>query len=308
MNTNLTEIAANPPIRMVDRVVTIGGKRLRYSVSDNVDAPWWAVNVHGFFAGGGVYWRESTRLAAKLGVRVVNPNMPGFAGSTALAWDDLHMSSYADTLALLMDHLGIERALILGHSMGGAISAQFAHDYPERTLGLVYRDGVATSSWKARRGLLKAVLATVSPDLGDAADIAWGFLRDVPDMMAGRVSAWVSTASPDIRQNARKLLDTAPVAAMLLGTDLTPLVEDLRRMPEIPVLPMWGRFDRLVPPRTGEEFAEIVGRPLHWIWGGHSWMIPRPATTLHHLTSTPTGQAFLEEVTATAGVDMPVAV
>lgn len=172
MTATLNPLAADPPVRMVDRVVTIGGKRLRYSISDNVDAPWWAVNVHGFFAGGGVYWRESTRLAAKLGVRVVNPNMPGFAGSTAFAWDDLQMSSFADTLALLMDHLGIERALILGHSMGGAICTQFAHDYPERTLGLIYRDGVATSSWKERHGILKAVLAPVSPDLGDAADIA----------------------------------------------------------------------------------------------------------------------------------------
>lgn len=306
--TQTSGVSTNDNIRMVDRVVTIGGKRLRYSVSDNVDAPWWAVNVHGFFAGGGVYWRESTRLAAKLGVRVVNPNMPGFAGSTALAWDDLHMRSFAETLALLLDHLDIDRALILGHSMGGAIATQFAHDYPERTLGLVYRDGVATSSWKERRGMLKALLAPVSPDLGDAADIAWGFLRDVPDMMAGRVSAWVSTASPDIRQNARNLLDTAPVAAMLLGTDLTPQVEDLSRMPEVPILPMWGRLDRLVPLRTGEEFAEIVGRPLHRIWGGHSWMIPRPATTLHHLSSTATGQSFLEEVTANAGIEMPLAV
>lgn len=302
------DVSTNANIRMVDRVVTIGGKRLRYSVSDNVDAPWWAVNVHGFFAGGGVYWRESTRLAAKLGIRVVNPNMPGFAGSTALAWDDLHMSSFSDTLVHLMDHLDIDRALVLGHSMGGAIAAQFAHDYPERTLGLVYRDGVATSSWKERRGMLKALLAPVSPDLGDAADIAWGFLRDVPDMMAGRVTAWVSTASPDIRQNARNLLDTAPVAAMLLGTDLTPQVEDLSRMPEVPILPMWGRFDRLVPLRTGEEFAEVVGRPLHRIWGGHSWMIPRPATTLQHLTATATGQTFLEEVSSNAGIELPLAV
>ena len=38
--------------------------RWRYSVSDNLDASTWAVNLHGFFAGGGVYWRESARLAA----------------------------------------------------------------------------------------------------------------------------------------------------------------------------------------------------------------------------------------------------
>ena len=35
-------------------------------VSDNLDASTWALNVHGFMAGGGIYWRESARLAAKL--------------------------------------------------------------------------------------------------------------------------------------------------------------------------------------------------------------------------------------------------
>jgi len=308
MQSTAAELLGRPPVRMIDRVATIGGRRLRYSMSDNDDAPWWAINVHGFFAGGGVYWRESTRLAAKLNVRVVNPNMPGFAGSTALPWDQLHMATFSDTLAHLMDHLGIDRALVLGHSMGGAIATQFAHDHPQRTIGMVYRDGVATSSWKERHGILKAILAPVSPDLGDAADIAWGFLRDVPDMLAGRISAWVSTAAPDIRQNARNLLDTAPVAAMLLGTDLTPLVENLRRMPELPMLAMWGRLDRLVPLRTGEEFAEIAGRPLQKLWGGHSWMIPRPQTTLTHLLETKGGHDFLEEVTASAGVKMPIAV
>jgi pimeloyl-ACP methyl ester carboxylesterase len=133
---------------MVDGEAMIEGRRWRYSVSDNLDASTWALNVHGFMAGGGVYWRESARLAAKLGLRVINPNLPGFSGSDPLPWDDLRMSSFARGLAGLLDHLGASTALILGHSMGGAVAMQFAHDFPERTLGVVYRDGVATSSWK----------------------------------------------------------------------------------------------------------------------------------------------------------------
>jgi len=130
---------------MVDGEAIIEGRRWRYSVSDNLDASTWAINVHGFMDGGGIYWRESARLAAKLGLRVINPNLPGFSGSDPLPWDDLRMASFARGLAALLDHLGAMNALVLGHSMGGAVAMQFAHDFPERTLGVVYRDGVATS-------------------------------------------------------------------------------------------------------------------------------------------------------------------
>jgi pimeloyl-ACP methyl ester carboxylesterase len=301
--SELPELHLHPGDRvsMVDASFASRGRTMRYSISDNVDAEVWALNVHGFFAGGGVYWRESTRLAAKLGLRVVNPNLPGFAGSTALHWDDLTMSAFAASLVDLLDHLGVDKVLILGHSMGGAVSVQFAHDHPDRTLGLVYRDGVATSSWKQRSGILKALLDPISPDVGDALDIALSVAIDIPDLLVSRLSSMLSTAAPDIRQNARKLLDTAPVAAMLLFTDLTPLVEELGRRRELPVLPMWGRFDRLVPPRTALEFAETVRRPVHWIWGGHSWMVPRPATTLRHLVDTDDGRAFLHDVGLRAG-------
>lgn len=292
-------------IRMVDESFVVNGRCMRYSMSDNVDARGWALNVHGFFAGGGVYWRESTRLAAKLGLRVVNPNMPAFAGSDALHWDDLTMQNFAATLAQLMDHVGIDSALLLGHSMGGAVAVQFAHDHPDRTLGLIYRDGVATASWTQRRGLLKWLINPVSPDIADAIDIGFSAFLDFPDWFYSRLSSMLTTLTPDVRQNARNLLDTAPVASMLLYTDLKPLVERLGAS-DLPILPMWGRLDRLVPPWAADEFAEITGRPMQWIWGGHSWMIPRPATTIQTLLGTEAGHRFLGDVTGRSGLEFPL--
>ncbi len=43
----------------------------------------------------------------------------------------------AKTIAALMDELGIDRAMLIGHSFGGATAAAFALAYPERTSGLV---------------------------------------------------------------------------------------------------------------------------------------------------------------------------
>lgn len=281
---------------MVDGEAMVEGRRWRYSVSDNLDATTWAVNVHGFFAGGGVYWRESSRLAGRLGLRVVNPNLPGFAGSEPLPWEEMRMSSMATGLAGLLDHLGAASAIILGHSMGGAVAVQFAHDFPDRTLGIIYRDGVATASWKHRAGLMSLLLRPVAPDLGMALDMLAAMTTDIPDLALSKLTSLFVTAAPDIRLNARKLNDTIPVGAMLYACDFTPIVEAVGARGDIPILPMWGRFDRIVPPRTGREFSELVGEPVAWQLGGHSWMIPRPATQLNVLRRSPQGVAFLERV------------
>ena len=43
------------------------------------------MSLHGYFAGGSMYARESELLAARFGWRVVNPSLPGFGGSDPLA-------------------------------------------------------------------------------------------------------------------------------------------------------------------------------------------------------------------------------
>lgn len=44
----------------------------------------------------------------------------------------------AATIAALMDRLGIEKAIIIGHSFGGALAASFALYHPEKTIGTVF--------------------------------------------------------------------------------------------------------------------------------------------------------------------------
>ena len=95
------QVRRTPDIRMVPEVVRVEGRSLRFAVSDNADAhgpgspPVWAVNIHGYFAGGGMYWRESARLAQRMGWRVVDPSLPGFGGSDALAWSQVSMAGLA---------------------------------------------------------------------------------------------------------------------------------------------------------------------------------------------------------------------
>lgn len=55
-------------------------------------------------------------------------------------------SGQADTIAALMDKLGIKDAIVIGHSFGGAIASTFAVEHPERTRGLLFLSA-ATHPW-----------------------------------------------------------------------------------------------------------------------------------------------------------------
>lgn len=294
-------------VRMVPRSVVVGSRRMNYAISDNECIPFngappqvWAVNLHGYFAGGGMYWRESARLAAGLGWRVVNPSLPGFGGSDALSWDDLSMRGFSDTLAGLLDQLDAGPVVVLGHSMGGAVAVQFAHDHPERTLGVVYRDGAATASWKERQGIIAKVLQPLSPDLGAMADLVAAVAVDVPDFLVGRLRSTLRGIMPDARRNLSSVADALPAAAMLFGSDLTAEVDHVARSHQMPILPLWGRYDRITPRHTAEEFERVSGIEVQWVRGGHSWMIARPGTQRNLLTRGDAGRRFLRQVEARA--------
>jgi non-heme chloroperoxidase len=78
-------------------------------------------------------------------------------------------SDFAADLAAFMDAIGLERAVIVGHSMGSSIARRFALDFPERTLGLVLVGSFATLEDKP--GVIE--LAQAVAELRDPVDPAF---------------------------------------------------------------------------------------------------------------------------------------
>ncbi|GAA1962014.1 hypothetical protein GCM10009816_24830 [Microbacterium aquimaris] len=74
------------------------------------------------------------------GVRVIAPDLRGRGRSNAVE-GPAGMAAHADDMARLLDTVGVERATVAGHSMGGFVSVVFAHRYPERVSRLVLVDG-----------------------------------------------------------------------------------------------------------------------------------------------------------------------
>ncbi len=298
------KVRKTPTIRMVPGALRIEGRRLQFAVSDNVEAhgpdgpgtpPIWAVNIHGYFAGGGMYWRESARLAEQLGWRVINPSLPGFGGSDALDWHDVSMEILADQVMAVIQHVEAGPVVVLGHSMGGAVAVQFAHDHPRHTLGVIYRDGVSTPAWKARHGVVSTALTPFVPNLAPMIDLVTAVVSDMPDLLIGRMFSTVRSVFPDVRRNVRSVGQTMPIGSLLMSIDQRTEVRSLVAQ-QIPILNEWGCFDRITPGAAAAEFADLARAPVQWVPGGHSWMLARPqgqSDILLHLAS---GKEFMTSV------------
>jgi pimeloyl-ACP methyl ester carboxylesterase len=82
-----------------------------------------------------ISWRHQIPALAAAGYRVVAPNQRGYAGSVrdgSYATPDLA----ADVVAML-DAVGTERAVVVGHDWGGGVAWTVAHLYPQRVSALV---------------------------------------------------------------------------------------------------------------------------------------------------------------------------
>ncbi len=130
--------AMNHEYRKIDVVVEGGSLRAGVwePIDSGTDAPT-VLLVHGVTASHLAWPFVVDRLP---GVRVVAPDLRGRGRSNGIA-GPAGMPAHAADLAALLDALGIDRTVVVGHSMGGFVSVVFAHRYPERVSRLLLVDG-----------------------------------------------------------------------------------------------------------------------------------------------------------------------
>jgi pimeloyl-ACP methyl ester carboxylesterase len=111
------------------RTVGRDGHRQAYRDLGPVDGPV-ILLVHGLISDGSTWTRPATGLA-EAGFRVIVPDLLGHGGSDKPADGDYHLPYFADSLFRLLTVLGASSVTVVGHSLGGAIAMQLAHDHPE---------------------------------------------------------------------------------------------------------------------------------------------------------------------------------
>ncbi|MGV9265561.1 alpha/beta fold hydrolase [Kitasatospora sp. NPDC003701] len=84
-------------------------------------------------------YRHLRPLLVAAGRRVITLDLRGF-GESSIAWDDYSPAAIATDVLALLDHLGIDRAALVGNSYTGATVVKVAGDAPGRVAGIVLLD------------------------------------------------------------------------------------------------------------------------------------------------------------------------
>lgn len=94
-------------------------------------------------------WEAQVATLAAAGFRVVAPDQVGFCKSSKPAHYQFSFAQLAANTHGLLRALGVERAAVVGHSMGGMLAVRYALQYPDATERLVLVNPIGLEDWKA---------------------------------------------------------------------------------------------------------------------------------------------------------------
>lgn len=240
------------------------------------------VFIHGL-SGCWQNWLENIPHFAR-SYRVIALDLPGF-GCSPMPQEKITIRGYAAVVDELLHGLGIERAVVVGNSMGGFIGAELAIEFSTRVEKLVLVSAAGLSSQEVHNdrvlvGLRRAetVLAFTSGWFATRSDNLSrrpGLRKALMLMVAAHPD---QLPAPLIAEQVRGSGKPGFMDALeALGT--YPIQDRLERI-EIPTLVLWGDRDRLVPVRDADRFVDAIGanaRKVVYEDTGHVAMLERPA-------------------------------
>jgi pimeloyl-ACP methyl ester carboxylesterase len=223
--------------------------------------------LHGWGLGQHTYKRSLKRLV-HLGCRVYAPALPGFGGTADLS-GDASFDAYAAWVDAFCEAVGIDEPVFLvGHSFGGGVAIQFAHDFPKRVRYLVLINSVGGSTWSSAGSVVKSMAERPLWD--------WGlhFPQDVLPLRQLRkvLPVILEDALPNAVRNPRALWKVANLAR---SADLTEELDELKRR-QLPVVVLWGDKDRIIPRASFDALCTAIGSEGEIVAGNHSWLLADP--------------------------------
>lgn len=227
--------------------------------------------LHGFPFNGSL-WHEQTRALGDHH-RVITPDLRGHGQSPAPE-GTYTMETMAGDVLRLLDSLDIDKAALMGHSMGGYVTLALWRLAPERfsAMGLICTHAWADTPAVRENRENQAHQVFVQ---GSAA---------IADAMAPRLFApGVAPDEPFIEQARTMMLNTRPIGIMgaLRGMAARPDSSALLPGINVPVLVIAGDSDAIIPLQRAEAMAQALpNATLVTIENaGHMPMLEQPQAT-----------------------------
>ncbi len=204
------------------------------------------VFMHAILMDSAMNRRLATDLAAR-GFKVVLLDLPGHGLSDKPKRASYHrMDTYARHVVALLDHLGIDRAVIGGVSLGGNVSLMVAALAPGRVKGLVIEMPVLEWAVPAAALTFVPLLVAIHFARPAVSRTAWLFQR-LPRTGIGALDSVMTTLSNDPTE-------TAAVLHGILAGPIAPTVGERADM-TIPALVIGHEVDRVHPFHDAEQLA-----------------------------------------------------
>lgn len=198
-------------------------------------------------------------------IRALCPTLRGHGESDRPA-GGYAMRDFADDIAAFMDALGVDRAVIAGHSMSSVIAQRFAIDHPDRTLGLVLLG--AFFSAPANPGV-RELWDTAICRIADPVDRAFALEFQRGTMVRPIPPGFLEMVTGESMKVPARVWRAA-LEGMLQGEQSG----DLARI-RTPVLILWGDQDNFIPRHEQDAMMSVIvgaqlivydgaGHGVHW--------------------------------------------
>ena len=245
--------------------VDIAGARLYYYAAGTRGAGEPVVFLHGFPTSGHLWSDVVAQMPP--GHRLVVADLLGFGRSDPPAGRSLTLRAHAERIVGLLDVLGIERACVVGHDLGGGVAQALAIHWPSRVSRLALIDSVAFTGWPTRDVRIARWLLPV--------------LRHVPahwllpilraDLERGYYDSIHAAHSIDryqrpFQSDVGRLVLLSHVAA-LDNRETRQLGERLDEV-SVPTAVIWGSHDPFLPLSLGRKLSQSIrGATIHVLSG-----------------------------------------
>jgi pimeloyl-ACP methyl ester carboxylesterase len=239
--------------------IELHGRRAVYRIAGNGPP---VVLIHGMLNSSS-HW-QSVALELADDYTVIAPDLIGH-GDSAAPRGDYSLGAHAASIRDLLTALGIERATIVGHSLGGGVAMQFFYQFPARVqrLVLVSSGGLGHEVSPMLRtaalpGMSAALALAAHPKLLGA---VWGTgtrLRRAGVRQGAYVQAVARALRPLERPQAREaFLQTLRAVIDVRGQRVS-ATDRLYLLEPMPTMIVWGERDNTIPLAHGRRAHEAA--------------------------------------------------
>lgn len=259
-----------------EKFIMANGCALR--LSDTLEGERVIILLHGYLEALDI-WDEFTGLFVDK-ARVVAVDLPGHGVSEVKG--EIHtMEFLADTVHAVMQSLGIERAVVVGHSMGGYVALEMLRKYPEALAGIVlFHSSPEADSEKKREDRLREVNLI----LGGKKELIARSFPHVGFAPQNRTSlAW---AIDELSEQIAMTEDEG-IVALLRGMRERRDLSQVMREGRVPEMIILGRHDEYITPEAGAKMAaEQPQARVVWLENsGHMGFIEEPQASADAILS-----------------------